>query len=678
MWQVAVYLAFCGVYVLMRPVTVTRDFPTKAYRQRRVWGLLLWGGVTAVSLLILAYFLRTALAITGGQLGAPLDDAWIHFQFARNLSQGHGFSYNPGEPQPGSTAPLWTLLLAGVGLLTAEARHFLVAALILSAGFMLLAVWLAYGFTRWAGGNQWIALLAALGTLLAGRFVWAGLAGMETTAFAALSLAAIWLYSRDGLRPLPTLLFALSSQMRPEGHLLFALALADTAYQWLRVNGQWSIVNTRGLARQIGVALAVYLLVALPYTLFSLRVTGHPLPNTFYAKAGSKYLFSWRTLTETLTFHWRDNPVAFLLLLAGLWPLWQRSRLAAAWLLLLPLFVGLIIDQVWHYGRYTLPLIPLQMVTAALGLQWLWAQSQHLGLRSRWATAVPLLLIISLFLWAGGRTLPHWATTLGQNSQEIIAVDVAIAHWLAANTPPDALIAVDDIGAIGFLSGRRLLDLNGLISPEMWPVIKGEPEGRPRNEATARLLSTLQPDYLAVFPEWHWEVATNPLTVRERAQFAAETKTIIGEQRAFIYEMVYWPYLATAVPATSLSVQFGEGIRLLGYDLDVHDQIGLVLYWRSEQPVAESYDVFVHVLNEQGEIVAQADSAPVAGLAPTTRWQPGDIIRDVVTIPLPPALPAGEYALRAGLYRRETGERLTAVGPAALGDMVDLGSVVVP
>ena len=50
--------------------------------------------------------------ITGGVIGAPLDDAWIHFQFARNLSQGHGFSYNPGQPTPGSTAPLWTLLLA--------------------------------------------------------------------------------------------------------------------------------------------------------------------------------------------------------------------------------------------------------------------------------------------------------------------------------------------------------------------------------------------------------------------------------------------------------------------------------------------------------------------------------------------------------------------------------------
>ncbi len=643
-------------------------------KQPRFSHWLLLGTVTAVALLFLVYFLRTSLAITGGQLGAPLDDAWIHFQFARNLSQGHGFSYNPGEPQPGSTAPLWTLLLAGVGLFTAEAHHFLVASLILSAGFMLLAIWLAYGFAWWVGQHQGFALLAALGTLLAGRFLWAGLAGMETTAFAALSLAAIWLYSREGLRPLPALLFALSSQIRPEGHLLFALALADTAYQWVRVNGQWSMVNWRAMVRQMGVALGIYLLVGLPYTLFSLSVTGHPLPNTFYAKAGSQYLFSWRTVQETVGFHWRDNPMALLLLLAGLWPLWQRSRLAVAWLLLLPLFVGLIIDQVWHYGRYTLPLIPLQMVTAALGLQWLWAQIQRLWPQSKWTRALPVVVIL-LFVFAGGRNLPQWATTLGQNSQEILTVDVAIAHWLAENTPPDALIAVDDIGAIGFLSGRRLLDLNGLISPELWPVIKEEVAGRPRNEATTRLLSELQPDYLAVFPEWHWEVATNPLIMRERAQFVADTKTVIGEQRAFIYEVVYWPYRETAVPTTPLSALFGEKIRLLGYDLHVADQLELVLYWQSEQPATQSYDVFIHLLDAEGNIVAQADSVPVAGLAPTTRWQPGDIIQDVYTIPLPPDLPVGEYTLRVGLYWRETGERLTAVGADALADMADLGVI---
>src|SRR5262245_59945344 len=47
-----------------------------------------------------------------GTVGFPLDDSWIHLHFARNLAEGAGFSYNPGHPVAGSTAPLWTLLLA--------------------------------------------------------------------------------------------------------------------------------------------------------------------------------------------------------------------------------------------------------------------------------------------------------------------------------------------------------------------------------------------------------------------------------------------------------------------------------------------------------------------------------------------------------------------------------------
>src|SRR5215213_1190448 len=52
-----------------------------------------------------------------GVLGFPLDDSWIHLQFARNLAHGHGLSYNPGELVTGSTAPLWTALLSLLFLL---------------------------------------------------------------------------------------------------------------------------------------------------------------------------------------------------------------------------------------------------------------------------------------------------------------------------------------------------------------------------------------------------------------------------------------------------------------------------------------------------------------------------------------------------------------------------------
>ena len=49
--------------------------------------------------------------------GFPLDDAYIHLVYARNLAAGHGFAFNVGEPSIGTTSPLWTLLLALIGAL---------------------------------------------------------------------------------------------------------------------------------------------------------------------------------------------------------------------------------------------------------------------------------------------------------------------------------------------------------------------------------------------------------------------------------------------------------------------------------------------------------------------------------------------------------------------------------
>jgi arabinofuranosyltransferase len=656
--------------------------------------------LTILLLLALGYFLQTELRLTGGRLGVPLDDAWIHYQFARNLAQGNGFSYNPGEPMPGSTAPLWTLLLAVVGLFTED---FLIPSLVLSAFFLAITVYLTYGFTLELAGERWVALLAAVGVILCGRLLWAGLAAMETTAFAATSLAAVWLYHRQGMRPLPALLFALGGQLRPEGHALFALAVADSLWAFVRLKERRPWLDVfRTAARQLLPALLIYALIAAPYTLFSLAVTGHPLPNTFYAKAGSRYFFSLSTLFRTIAYHAQDNYFAILLIPFGLLPAVRRSRLLAFWFIGLPLFTAIVIDFIWHHGRYTLPLVPFQMIVAAMGAQWLsnvlripysveerelaLALRGHLGLAragtlgtqgnsrtsrftfhaSRSTLYALRSTLFLLILLAAAYRLPYWSGMLGYNSNEILEIDVALGHWLAENTPADALIAVDDIGAITFIAQRPILDLNGLVSPEMWPIIRGEGEGRPRNEATTRLLSTIQPDYLAVFPVWHWEVATNPLVATPLQRFWVATHSIIGEQEAIVYDMT-WPYLATANPQVSQPAAFGEAIQLLGYDLTLPTEpaepLSLTLYWQSLAPIGEGYDVFVHVIGEDGTIVAQADQQPVAGLAPTHRWQPGDIIRDPYTLPLPADLPAGSYRLQIGLYLRDTGARLPTGTP---------------
>jgi len=82
-------------------------------RRRLPAGLLL----TLAGLVVCLRYLLAEIARLKGGLGFPLDDSWIHLEFARNLARGLGLSYNPGHLVTGSTAPLWTALLSLLFLL---------------------------------------------------------------------------------------------------------------------------------------------------------------------------------------------------------------------------------------------------------------------------------------------------------------------------------------------------------------------------------------------------------------------------------------------------------------------------------------------------------------------------------------------------------------------------------
>ncbi len=605
----------------------------------------------------LLYYGARELSLNSGVLGVPLDDAFIHMQFARNLSAGAGFSFNAGQPTPGSTSPLWTIALIPAALLF---DSLLIPAVLMSAIFTAATVLLTFCFTRSLSSRAWVGLLAAVGVALTGRMLWAGLAGMETTAFAALSVAAVWLYHRRRLDWVSALAFALAAQLRPEGHLLFALVILDTGIRWR----QGKLAEG---GRQIAVGLVIYLLVALPYVLFSLSTTGRPLPNTFYAKSSAAILFSWRTLRETAALHWQDNVVGMLLLPFGLLPVWRRERLAVAWLVALWLVTPFIVDQVWHHGRYTIPLIPFQMIVAAHGVEWIYDQSLRRTSAAR--ARILVLSLVVLLILAAGRRFDYWAGMLGYNSREIREVDQAIGLWLKENTSPDAVIAVDDIGAIGYLSERRILDLQGLVSPEVWPAL-AEDEGLARNQELARALSAWQPDYLAIFPNWHYELAVNEEILTPVERFWVDTHTILFDQEAMVYRP-RWPYLEVAEPEQAVDRSFGNAVKLAGYDLEpARGSLKVILYWQSLSTLDRAYDVFVHLVDQEGRIVAQVDEQPLGGLAPTDRWQPGDIVRDPKLIELPADLPAGRYALQVGLFFREDGSRLALDGDAEEGALL--------
>ncbi|MGH2458847.1 MAG: hypothetical protein ACRDIY_08265, partial [Chloroflexota bacterium] len=120
---------------------------------------------------------------------------------------------------------------------------------------------------------------------------------------------------------------------------------------------------------------------------------------------------------------------------------------------------------------------------------------------------------------------------------------------------------------------------------------------------------------------------------------------------------------------TPLSHQFGEGISLTGYSLSEGPptpgkSFDLTLEWRAG-PVATrrpDYTVFVHLVTDDGKLVAQHDDPPASGYAPTSGWADGQILYDDHAIAVPTEAPIGLHLVQVGLYLPSNGKRLPLIG----------------
>jgi 4-amino-4-deoxy-L-arabinose transferase-like glycosyltransferase len=125
--------------------------------------------------------------------------------------------------------------------------------------------------------------------------------------------------------------------------------------------------------------------------------------------------------------------------------------------------------------------------------------------------------------------------------------------------------------------------------------------------------------------------------------------------------------VAAASIAQPLNVTFDGQIELLGAEVDrvvaqPGDPIKVTMYWRALRPIDTSYVEFVHLIDEQGIMVAQRDTWPGRGMYPTTLWQPGEVIADSLELYVPDgAFAPNNATLKVGLYE-QGGPRLTAQG----------------
>ncbi|WP_075333824.1 MULTISPECIES: hypothetical protein [unclassified Pseudonocardia] len=461
----------------------------------------------ALALLLGAVLVAVSVGYNRGSLVPPLDDVYIHLQYARQFGDGEPLRYQPGaEITTGASSLLWMVLLGAAHAVGFDGRWLLAVAVV--GGVVGVAC--AAGFTSAAAtrlGGRAAGWWAGLLTALCGPLLWGGASGMEVGLLAALATGTLLSYLRERPRFRATpVVAALLALTRPEGFLLAAAFTAAMAWTLLR--------PAPGPAARAGRPWGRLALVAVPVVVFAGQLllyrvlTGTSQANGVLAKSWLHTGFLRQPLE--IADHVQRNVAAILASLSGLSgqdvlaPLAlvlavlgvavlaaRRERVLAVvlggGLASVVLAVATLTTAMWQDLRYLQPFLPLLLLLVVLGA----------GLVGNRAARTGLLAVVLLFTLAA---TPAWALRLGQQASAMREGPVSVAQWIAGNVPPGDAVAVNDVGAAAWFGGRRTVDLVGLTTNGMAaPSLNGPGT---LYEALRALPGPERPQWFAVFDRW--------------------------------------------------------------------------------------------------------------------------------------------------------------------------------
>jgi hypothetical protein len=468
-------------------------------------------------------WLVLALASVGGPLlfligprqDFPMDDAYIHFQYARNLAHYGRLEFNPGEFRGlGTTSLLWPLALAGgikAGLAPELGARILGILSLFGAALCVFHLAQPMFCAVWPGTGRTGALLTATLFALSGNVLWFTLSGMETTLFLALGLLALVCYQRGSWAGVG-LASGLAVTTRPEGLVLAPTILLLEIIR-LRRGGVWA---WRGWA----VAMLVAALPAGSWFGFCHATTGHWLPTTFAGKRVCHAVAIEHFLNKlpALGLYTGAPQPLFVLLWLGYailyvfgaasfpGPAWMlKSDLGGAVTLRLSLIgvalIALVVVPLlavggraaWRFLSRPCGDTAPEAHLAALGAAgvWLWAGLHNLtylvllpdtGTATRYQAINHLLLwwLVALGLAALWRRknlfavaavvvgmlvvtdVAFWKGVYDANLEHMRKVRIAAAEFLTTGLPAGSRVAAFDIGALRYFGDKPIIDLGGL------------------------------------------------------------------------------------------------------------------------------------------------------------------------------------------------------------------------
>ncbi len=443
-----------------------------------------------------------------GGFGFPTDAAWVRATIARNLATGQGICFNPGTPAAGAAGLSWIVALALGGLVSS---NYIAAAKILGVVAVICAAWLTWCIALDLLGDWRFAFIAGLIVVASPLMISQGLGGTEA-AWAALWLTAAVHWQAAGwdgarrIRTLGAIAVGLAALSRPELIVLLPLALID---RWVGVirrdpPGKRLSGVLRSLPEFFGAAAVIA-----PFVVYNTR-NGGPWWEQPSLALRQPPIYAWPLVAlRSLA---ADNPAVLALALIGL-PVMVLSALRArsrhpSLLALAPIIALVAAPLIWRQANpdngvfsatYLLPIIAV-LCAAGLFLLYRTIKQRGAGLAERprrtllaSGIVVGCVAVFGIYLWmqsAGWRQY-------GIQVRKVNDLQVSAGKWAAQHLPTDASIASREVGAIGFFSRRRVIDLGGTISSAALPYM-----GRPGSPDTNLLdyLDKARPSHLAIRP----------------------------------------------------------------------------------------------------------------------------------------------------------------------------------
>lgn len=381
-----------------------------------------------------------------------LDDGqMVSMRYARNLAEGYGLVWNPGERVEGYSNPGWVLVMAIVHAAGASGARAALYVKLLSGLCAAAMLWSALTLKRRLGSSTLAgeAVLLLSLAMCADVVFWAA-NGFETT---LLSFLLLWLLVRvvdETSRGAPspwTMLFAgMLPIVRSDAHVLtvaiLAVAIACSPASDRRRTGRLA-----------------WLAAILPIAHMAGRIAyyGDALPNTFYLRQASD-AGVWMDGARYVRSFLGSYGIPMAVALAG--ALWSRSP-TQRWLLAPLAAAGITAvaagGDIHEHFRIFAPVLPIAFVLGTAGVERWTAWSQP-------ARGAGLAAFAAAAIWAGGM-VRAWPVDAMRSWRGKPWQGVVIGRLIERHSRPQASIAAADIGALGYFSRRRVVDLTGRTDP---------------------------------------------------------------------------------------------------------------------------------------------------------------------------------------------------------------------